>query len=263
MPKIKISDIKSGSENVKAVFRRNMPDRTLSWLQKQTFTNAELLEILDLIEQERHKDHRYFHQRLIDSQKGPFSREVFVAYRDILFHVDSLLNLIYNSKGVTDEDKARWMDYSFVTAYYWFLPNFYMNGDCKKVGIDPFKMPFNMSFAANAITYGNKLKRNMEDKEKAYLWSVLDTLSEAEQMEWYKKAVMQTYEKTRIDLLTEYPNTSSEILRAEYGRVNNMYDMKGKVVLHPNCPPELRMEMFELTKDNKYLPQAVQDIFLF
>lgn len=127
MPKVKMSDVKSGSENVKNVFRRTMDMRTLGWFKKQKYTNDELLEIMNIsISIERHKDHRYLYQRLIESQTGPFNREVFVAFRDLVFHTESLLNLIRYSEGITDADKAKWIDYAILTSSYWFIPNFFI-----------------------------------------------------------------------------------------------------------------------------------------
>jgi len=95
MPKVKMSDIKSGSENVKTLFKRIVGDRKLDWLKKQTYSNDELLEILDISENiEQHKDKRRFYQELIESQAGPFSQEVFIKYTRKVYHVEALMNLI-------------------------------------------------------------------------------------------------------------------------------------------------------------------------
>ncbi|MDZ7937343.1 MAG: hypothetical protein U5M53_03265 [Rhodoferax sp.] len=48
MAKVKMSDVKSGSKNVKSLFRTPMINRTDDFLRKYTFTNDELLEILDI-----------------------------------------------------------------------------------------------------------------------------------------------------------------------------------------------------------------------
>lgn len=265
MPKVKMSDVKSGSENVKNVFRRTMDMRTLGWFKKQKYTNDELLEIMKIsISIERHKDHRYLYQRLIESQTGPFNRAVFVAFRDLVFHTESLLNLIRYSEGITDEDKAKWIDYAIITSSYWFIPNFFMNGEAEKVGIDIKKPPFNLSFAKNVVRYKHKIVQGSDfskDENKLF-WDVLDSLTDAEKMQWYQDVIAQTYENTAVTILVSYPNTTPEIIEAYYKRNTNS-QTRSILVMHKNTPPELRMEMYEIYKDEKFLPQEIQDIFLF
>lgn len=258
-----MSDVKSGSENVKEVFRRTMDMRTLGWFKKQKYTDDELLEILKISTSiERHKDHRYLYQRLIESQTGPFNRDVFIAFRDLVFHTESLLNLIRNSTGITDEDKAKWIDYAILTSSYWFIPNFFTNGECEKVGIDIKKSPFNKSYAANVVRYKHKRTQGSDfsAKENAVLWEVLDSMTDSEKMEWYKDVVASTYENTAVSILTAYPNTPAEILEHYFNKTNLF---RGEIALHKNAPLELRNELYRQTGEEKYLPQSVQDIFLF
>lgn len=258
MPKVKMSDVKSGSENVKNVFRRTMDMRTLGWFKKQKYTNDELLEILKISTSiERHRDHRYMYQRLIESQPGPFNREVFIAYRDIVFHKDALMHIITNSEGITDDDKAKWIEYALITSPYTFIDDFVITGEIKKVGIDIEKYPFNISFTDNVVRYIRKLNAIPQ-----VLFDSLDSMTDTEKMNWYVNNVAQAYESNAVSILTKYKNTTPEIIAAYYKRNSNPL-IRSELVMHKNTPPELRMEMYEIYKDDKFLPEEVKDIFLF
>jgi hypothetical protein len=264
MPKVKMSDVKSGSENVKTLFKRIVGDRTLTWLKKQKYSNDELLEILDISENiERHKDKRKLYQDLIESQVGPFNQEVFIKYTNKVYHVEALMNLIRNSFGITVEDKEKWIVVSMVTSSYWFTPYFFMNGECEKYGINIYKTPFNKIFASSAVkSTGTRteLKFSPSSKERNFLWSVLDSMNDEEKMQWYIDDIARTYESKAVDILTSYPNTTPEILTDYYNRTPKQ---KGEIASHPNAPQEIKNEMYALTKDEKYLPEIVKDIFWF
>ena len=56
-----MTDIRSGSENVKKVFRLQMPVRTFDFLKTLTLTNAEMVEIVTLVdEKEKHTKRKTF-----------------------------------------------------------------------------------------------------------------------------------------------------------------------------------------------------------
>lgn len=261
-----MSDIKSGSENVKNVFRRTMSRRTFTWLSKQKFSNKELVEIYELSDKiEHHSDKRHFYAQLMITQKGPFNSEVFNTYKDDIFHVDGLIALLEYSQGVSDEDKKIWIDYAILTNSYWFIPNYFSNGRSAKFGIDIKKSPFNLQFASAVVKYRHKMSRGAIPEEvKDLMWGVLDTMTDNEKHKWYLSDVAHTYVQSVVSLLAQYPNTPSITLEHYYNRLDE-YDIinRGHIATHPNSPPQLRAEMYEKTGDDKFLPQEVQDIFLF
>jgi len=262
MPKIKMGDIKSGSENVKAVFRKPMSYRNRSWLKKQKFSNDELIEILYLAdEKERHKDYREFLQMLVMSQEGPFNLKMFKKFVNKTFHKDTLLHLVENTKGLDDEAKFSLINYSVLTAPFHFIPNFYMNGECNKYGIDVKKSPFNKAYASAQARYADSLQsKTYEIKEyNDFLYEILDTLTEDELFDWYKTELKHKHYKYQYIL--DYKNCPESLFKFVYENS----DILNKKVLakHPHCPDETKIMMYEETGDESYLPQDVQDIFVF
>jgi len=262
MAKVKMSDVKSGSEEVKKVFRRPMSSR-LKPLKNQTFTNDELLEILDISENiEYHKEKRYFYQALIQSQKGPFNNKTFGAYVDKLFGIDPLLHLLENSKGISEENKLEWLSYLMTTSTHWAVFNFFSRDAGLPYGIDVTKKPYRMQYAEKIVRYSEKMGRgNINSEYYTELHRILDTMSEGEIIEWYNNSIASTYEKRAVDFLMSYDKMPQKVL-AHYWNKTNLPNQE-ILALHPNIPEELRAEMFEKTKDDKYLPQAAKDLFLF
>ena len=263
MAKVKMSDIKSGSENVKEVFRATMSGARRKKFSKQTFTNDELLEILDISENiEYHKEKRNMYQRLIESQKGPFNQAVFDAYVGNLFHIDSMLNLLENSKGISSESKLKWLDYMMVSSTHWSVFNFFSRDAGIPYGIDVLKPPFSKKYAEHIVRYADKAGRgNISDEYYAELHRVLDKMSEGDIIEWYNKSVASTYEKRAVDFLMSYDKMPGKVLQHYWDKTT--LSTKEKLALHPNIPEELREWMYQETKDEKYLPQAAKDLFLF
>ena len=265
MPKVKMGDIKSGSPNVKTLFKRAMLYRTQGWLKKQNYTNNELMEILQISENiERHKDHREFYKDLIISQNGPFNSEVFNAYKSVVFNVDALLNLITNSKGINDTDKAKWIDYTMLTSMFWFMSKFYINGKCNEVGIDIKKSPFNLRLAISLVIYKNRAMSVAASSGlfpldyEEFMMTVLDSLTKSELYDWYVDTVSTTYRSAAVAFLLKYPNTTADMLE-NYFEKSNEY----KLATHPNFPDELKVEIYKKTGDEQYLPKVATDIFLF
>lgn len=263
MAKVKMSDIKSGSENVKEVFRATMSGARRKKFAKQTFTNDELLEILDISENiENHNEKRNMYQRLIESQKGPFNQAVFDAYVSNLFHIDSMLNLLENSKGISPESKLKWLDYMMVTSAHWSVFNFFSRDAGTQFGIDVTKAPYSTNYAQHIVRYADKMGRgNISEEYMNELARILDTMSEGNIIEWYNKSVATTYEKRAIDFLMSYDKMPSKVLQHYWDKTT--LPNKEKLALHPNIPAELRDWMYQETKDEKYLPQAAKDLFLF
>ncbi len=262
MSKVKMSDIISGSEEVKSVFKRPMINRLKS-LKKQIFTNDELLEIVDISENiENHNNKRAFYQNLILSQNGPFNNTVFGAYIDKLFHVDTLLHLINHSPDISEKNKLKWVNYLMVVATHWTVFNFFSKGSGNGVGIDVTQSPFNSVYAANIVRYVDKANNGtISDAYKKELHRILDTMTEGEIYEWYVTEVAITYEKRAMEFIMSYNRIPSNAIAHYWEKTT--FSSKEKLALHPNCPEDLIEYVFDRTGREEYLPQAAKDIFLF
>jgi len=260
MAKVKMGDIKSGSENVKNVFRRPMNRRFSSWLEKQSFSNDELLEILMLCENiERHNDSREFYNRLLLSQKGIFNRGVFIYFLNHIYEKDTLVHLITKSSGLREEDKLKWITNSILSAHYWFIPNFYMNDDCKSVGIDVKNAPYNIRIAKDMVRFKKRVTNCIfPDENNEYMLEILDTMNEDELYEWYEEVVSRTYETVALEFLKTYPRTTEKMLEHYYNK-----SKREILAEHPNFPPKIKIKIFEETGNEKYLPEEAKNIFLF
>jgi len=261
MPKVKMSDIKQG-EKVKALFRRTISNRTESWMKKIEYNEAELLEILDLSENvEYHKEKRFFYQRLIQSQ-SKFSNKVFKAYVGNLFHVDALLNLVEGTDRLDTDDKLEFISYSMVTSASWFTFNFYAKGQGTNVGIDVLKSPFNYKYAGTIVRYMDKSGRGNVPKEYfVELERILDTMNEEDIMKWYKDDLVTLYAKKVIEILASYDKMPKSVI--EHYLEKGGFSAREGLAMHPNCPPEIRQELYNNTKNEKYLTDDVKDVFLF
>lgn len=264
MGKVKMSDVYSGSKNVKELFKQPMVSRTERFLKSTQYTNDELLEILDISERiENHKDKRIMYQRIISSQTGPFSKAVFVEYKDKLFSSASLKNLIKYSEDINDIDKCRWITYAILTSYTTFVYDYFMNGESKEVGINPMIKPFNMQIALDMVQYSDKMKGVVVNSYNGrnFLFELLDTFSETEQYNWYLEVVASTYANKAMTIITSYPNISSRIIEHYY----NKADFSNAKILAKldNCPIDIKMDFYEKTGDEEFLPKEAKDIFLF
>lgn len=258
MPKVKMSDVKSGSQNVKEIFKLPMSSRTSKKLSSLILNDDELIEIFNISNDiEYHKDARTFYQRIIKSQKGPFNAEVFNLYTNNVFEVDSLMHLLELSRGINDEEKCRWITYAMATSATWFLSNFFMNGNSKSFGIDPIKKPF-------SLTLIEKIARTQISMNQIgdFFFGILDTLSDEEQYDWYIHNVASIFEKQAVSILTSYPNTSEKVLMHYYIKsFNNV--TKEQLCKHKNMSINIKMEMYEKTGNTDLLPNDVTDILLF
>jgi len=262
MPKVKMSDIKSESENVRDVFRIPMASRTWKWIQTKTFTNKELQEIHDISSDiEKSKVRKKFYSRLIRSQSGPFDDTIFRIFSDILYDKESMLHLLVNSVGVDNSDKVRWMKYAIETSP-WFVYDFMLKGDSAQYGIDITKGPFNIHFADFLIQSKDKLLNaaaGMPDYYLDAIYTTLDTMNEKEFDIWHSYV---QFNKEFFEIILKYKNTPVKLLQEMFDDYNDAFN-KGQIAEHPNSPQELRHKMFEYTGDAKWLPEEVQDIFIF
>jgi len=265
MPRIKMSDVTSGSENVKKVFREPMPNRTVSMLKNFKFSNDELVEIHFLADKkESHGEKREFFNIVILSQTGPFNSKVFDIYAKSMFDKDSLIHLIKNSTGLTDEDKETFIVYSITTEPIHFIANFFMTGECKKYGIDLKKSPCNKAYVRSYITSSSQTTTRFFDNERrhAFLYEILDTLTESELFEWYENTLSQR--QFKIKIILGYKNCPEKLfVRAFESIETGDITTKKQMAMDPKCPLEIKMKMFEETGDGSLLPQDIQEIFIF
>ena len=169
------------------------------------------------------------------------------------------MNLLTNSEGVNDKDKAKWIVYATLTNFTWFLNKFFINGECKNYGIDIKKKPFNLTLAKSLVEYKHKMSVDIIPVEyRNFLFEILITFNDDELYEWYISSVSTTYKDAAVSFLRSYPNTTEKILNHYYNKTKI-----DALASHPNFPSEIRMEIFKRTKDEKYLPKEAQDIFLF
>ncbi len=262
MPKVKISDIKSGSENVKDVFRVPMTSRTWKWLDGRTFTNKEIQEIFDICENiEKSKVRRKFYQRLILSQKGPFDGVVFRIFVSDLFESNAMKHLLINSIKIDNYDQHDWIKNAILTSSG-LVYAFIVSGKSRQYGIDIEKHPTNYTFALYMIKYKDKIVNIAAGLPEFYLEALFKSLDSMDEKLFERWQSTVKYEKDYLDILLKYSNAPANALKEYFDDTTDSFN-KGRIALHPNSPLELRISMYEWTDDPKYLPKDVQDIFIF
>ena len=271
MPKVKMSDVKSGSTSVKNLFKLPMSSRIMA-LKKFTFTNQELIEILEISEEvEYHSDKRRFYQRLIQSQKGPFDSNVFKWYIDKLFNIDSLMHLIDHVENLSTDDKLLWLNYMMVTSANWSVFNFFSKNMGLEYGIDVTQKPFRTIYSDLLVRYIERAGYNNLGAGYNNLVSkdyynevnrILDQMSESELYDWYITSMKSSYVQKVISILMNYPKMPSKIIVDYYEKISAA-DGKDELIKHPNMISEIKLKKFTETGKEEYLPQTAKDIFLF
>ena len=264
MPKVKMSDVKSGSISVKNLFKIPMSSRIMA-LKKFTFTNRELIEILEISEDiENHSDKRRFYQQLIQSQKGPFNSNVFKWYIDKLFDINSLLHLIDHAENLSIDDKLSWLNYMMVTSANWSVFNFFSKNMGLEYGIDVTQNPFRAIYSDLLVRYIQRAGFNNSISKDYYneVNRILDQMSESELYDWYITSIQSSYVKKVISIIMNYPKMPSKII-VEYYKKISAADGKDELIKHPNMISEIKLAKFAETGREEYLPQTAKDVFLF
>ena len=264
MPKVKMSDVKSGSISVKNLFKIPMSSR-ITALKKFTFTNRELIEILEISEDiENHSDKRRFYQQLIQSQKGPFNSNVFKWYIDKLFDINSLLHLIDHAENLSIDDKLSWLNYMMVTSANWSVFNFFSKNMGLEYGIDVTQNPFRAIYSDLLVRYIQRAGFNNSISKDYYneVNRILDQMSESELYDWYTSSIQSSYVKKVISIIMNYPKMPSKII-VEYYKKISAADGKDELIKHPNMISEIKLAKFAETGREEYLPQTAKDVFLF
>ena len=264
MPKVKMSDVKSGSISVKNLFKIPMSSR-ITALKKFTFTNRDLIEILEISEDiEYHSDKRRFYQQLIQSQKGPFNSNVFKWYIDKLFDINSLLHLIDHAENLSIDDKLSWLNYMMVTSANWSVFNFFSKNMGLEYGIDVTQNPFRAIYSDLLVRYIQRAGFNNSISKDYYneVNRILDQMSESELYDWYTSSIQSSYVKKVISIIMNYPKMPSKII-VEYYKKISAADGKDELIKHPNMISEIKLAKFAETGREEYLPQTAKDVFLF
>ena len=264
MPKVKMSDVKSGSTSVKNLFKLPMSSRIMA-LKKYTFTNPELIEILEISEDiEYHTDKRRFYQKLIQSQNGPFNTNVFNRYIDKLFDINSLLHLIDHAENLSIDDKLSWLNYMMVTSANWSVFNFFSKNMGLEYGIDVTQNPFRAIYSDLLVRYIQQTGFNNSISNDYYneVNRILDQMSESELYDWYITSIQSSYVKKVISIIMNYPKMPSKII-VEYYKKISAADGKDELIKHPNMISEIKLAKFAETGREEYLPQTAKDVFLF
>ncbi len=264
MPKVKMSDVKSGSISVKNLFKIPMSSRIMA-LKKFTFTNRELIEILEISEDiENHSDKRRFYQQLIQSQKGPFNSNVFKWYIDKLFDINSLLHLIDHAENLSIDHKLSWLNYMMVTSANWSVFNFFSKNMGLEYGIDVTQNPFRAIYSDLLVRYIQRAGFNNSISKDYYneVNRILDQMSESELYEWYTTSIQSSYVKKVISIIMNYPKMPSKIIVEYYEKISAA-DGKDELIKHPNMISEIKLAKFAETGREEYLPQTAKDVFMF
>lgn len=262
MPKVKMSDVKSGSTSVKNLFKFPMSSRIIA-LKKFTFTNQELIEILEISEDvEYHSDKRRFYQKLIESQNGPFNTNVFNRYIDKLFNIDSLMHLIENTENLSIDDKLSWLNYMMVTSANWSVFNFFSKNMGLEYGIDVTQKPFRSIYSDLLVRYIGGFNNSISNDYYNEVNRILDQMSESELYDWYITSMKSSYVKKVIAIIMNYPKMPSKIVVDYYEKISAV-DGKDELIKHPNMISEIKLKKFTETGKEEYLPQTAKDIFLF
>ena len=264
MPKVKMSDVKSGSISVKNLFKIPMSSR-ITALKKFTFTNRELIEILEISEDiENHSDKRRFYQQLIQSQKGPFNSNVFKWYIDKLFDINSLLHLIEYTENLSIDDKLSWLNYMMVTSANWSVFNFFSKNMGLEYGIDVTQNPFRAIYSDLLVRYIQQTGFNNSISNDYYneVNRILDQMDESELYDWYITSMKSSYVKKVISVIMNYPKMPSKIVVDYYEKISAA-DGKDELIKHPNMISEIKLKKFTETGKEEYLPQTAKDVFLF
>ena len=265
MRKILMRDVKSGSGNVKKFFRLNKDQRsgeTISKLFK--FSNDELIELHDLIMMEGDRSYRVYVSRLIVKQKGPFNEEVVKTYLPRLESgmSDMIFALMTKAENISEKTKYEWLKKAMPLAERSF--DAFIKNDAERLGFDLTKEPFRRAVMMNAIASRSKF---LIEERLAKVYEYLDKLNEDEMYEFYietSKGPEQAKQQFRA--WSGYPRTTAKII--EHFIRNAFHDeYKVQMVKHKNCPEylmtKINMEMYEKTGDESFLPEEVQDIFVF
>lgn len=258
--KVKVSDIKSKSPNVKQLFKVSIGQRRIDFLRSLTFSNDELVEIFELSEHiESHAGRFYFYSLLIKSQEGPFNDAVFSRFVNGLSREETLIKLLENTPNLSFSNKEKFLFYYPQVVGVKSLINLIESNKLKDNKIDVyddelvFKMLDGLVRASIDSTF-------VVGKE--FLNHVLRTQQNDKIFEWFKENV-SGYLHLVSRFLKYYEDATPEM----FSHAFDQFSIKEKQHFADGCgdkfPDSLKNELYNLTNDEKYLPTGIRDLFLF
>lgn len=259
MTKVKPSDVKSGSGNVKKLFQIIMKNRRDKVLSKTQFTNDELLEIHDISKNvEQSSKHNDFMFSVIESQEGPFNDKIIKTFLPYSSEVTAT-KMLQRTESVSDSTKAEWAFKIFSGATFGSA----LNGvkGAKSLGIDVTREPIRAAFTQALILLGVV----KYPEYKSTILEYYDTLSEDKLFDFYKITDKMPPRFSNVnsalsESLLDYQKTPEKILLDlfDHGAVNTQ-----RIAEHPNGPEIARKAMFTSTGDTKYVYGPAKNFFFF
>lgn len=268
MSAVKMSDIKSGSENVKSIFRLAMSNRTKKFLETLTLNNEELLEIIDICQSIEKKYPTSFYRDLILTQDN-FNTDVFLAFLPNLTDPEAFENLLKKSKDINDSSKKRFIDYVFENLPVWGFKKFFSQPLSKELGIDVTLKPFNVIYVSTLIAHidiiFNVAVFTLSDKIIDEIDRIFATLTPSEIQTVYMSTNTLIRSDRLIQILIRTKNTSPNVFEymVDKYKGSGSQDIKYKIVRSSKCPANIKLAYYQSTGDESVLPQTAQDIFLF
>lgn len=269
MPVVKMSDIKSGSENVKSIFRSSMSNRTIRFLETISLNNEELLEILDICQRIEKKTFTpAFYKRLILTQNN-FNNDVFLAFLPNLADPDAFENLLKKCKDINDSSKKRFIDYVFENLPVWGFKKFFSQPLSKELGIDVTLKPFNIVYVSTLIAHidiiFNVAVFTLSDEIIAEIDRIFATLTPSEIQTVYMSTNTLIKSDRLIQILLRSKNTPPNVFEymVDKYKGSGSQDIKYKIVRSSKCPANIKLAYYQSTGDESVLPQTIQDVFLF
>ena len=268
MPAVKMSDIKSGSENVKSIFRLAMSNRTIKFLETLTLNNEELLEIIDICQRIEKKYPTSFYRDLILTQNN-FNNDVFLAFLPNLTDPEAFENLLKKSKDINDSSKKSFIDYVFENLPVWGFKKFFSQPLSKELGIDVTLKPFNIVYVSTLIaridTIFNVAVFTLSDEIIDEIDRIFATLTPSEIQTVYMSTNTLIKSDRLIQILLRTKNTSPNVFEymVDKYKGSGSQDIKYKIVRNSKCPANIKLAYYQSTGDESVLPQTVQDVFLF
>lgn len=228
------------------------------------FTNDELTEIILKFEDMYLNGKTTLYEKLIRTQQGPFNREIFNLfskyYLSEKFGVQFAIAvmLLEKTDGVlTEEDLLSWFKNAYNRAPKTFIADFIDSDLAKKHGIDAKVAPWNKKLPLALIKYGNVGDENIQA-----VCSCVDNLSDKEKLEWYFDMIDSVHMVTKTTFMLAYENSTPEMIEDfYYNRVESQH--KEKLAKHKNASEEIKLEMYQKTGDDAFLPSTITDIFCF
>lgn len=253
--------VQSNSQKVKDLFAKQLYDKNSLELKEQ-YSNDELIEIFNIIKNSDIKFPSLFLGNLINSQEGPFNQEVFTTYLSRLANSEALLHLLKVSKGLSEENLVKWLAYCLVIDGDWFMSKFISSGISSEYGINPLKSPFKLQILNTTSTYGR-----LSNKAKQIYFSILDTMSASEKMDWFKEYSKKWDASSSTMLIHDYENSTEEMLDYLFDylpkKTSQALVYQKKIYKHKNSSDLLKTKLYELTGDESYLPTSISGMLLF